>query len=193
MSFLQWVAQNWTFEVWPHQCQVQTDGQSLSWSCWTTLLLIQARMLLSFLAIRTHWLVFSWLLTSIPRSFSIRQLSKHWPQPSVLHGVVTQGQDPALSFVEPLDSPSIQPVQGAPADQYSHITWCCLHANWPRGHLITSPRLLMKVLNRTYPYSEPWGTSLVTSCQLEVIPFTTSLGLAIQPVFHPAKSVLVQP
>ncbi|RMC12472.1 hypothetical protein DUI87_09989 [Hirundo rustica rustica] len=52
-----------------------------------------------------------------PRSFSIRKLSKHCPQPAMLRGVVTQGQDLALSLVEPLAivlSPSIQPVQGYP-------------------------------------------------------------------------------
>ncbi|TRZ19229.1 hypothetical protein HGM15179_007902 [Zosterops borbonicus] len=36
--------------------------------------------------------------------------------------------------------------------------------------------------------TEPWGTPLVTSHQLNVTPFTTTLGPSIQPVFNPAKN-----
>ena len=64
-----------------------------------TLSLIQARMLLAFLATWVHcWLIFSWLSTNFPRSFSAGQHSK----PVALRGVVvTQVQDLALGLVEP--------------------------------------------------------------------------------------------
>jgi len=77
-----------------------------------TLFLIQARMLLAFLATWAHcWLMFSRLSTNTPRSFSTGQLSK----PVVLHGVVvTEAQDPEFGLVEPHTvglGPSIQSVQ----------------------------------------------------------------------------------
>ena len=79
-----------------------------------TLFLIQARMLLDFLAAwALCWLLFSRLLTNTPRSFSTRQLSSH-SSPSLHGAVVTQVQDLAFGLVETHTTnlgPSIQPVQ----------------------------------------------------------------------------------
>ncbi|KAK4826053.1 hypothetical protein QYF61_004168 [Mycteria americana] len=48
-------------------------------------------------------------------------------------------------------------------------------ANLLRVHSIPSSRSLIKILNRTGPNSEPWGTALVTGRQLDLTPFTTTL------------------
>ncbi|KAK4812355.1 hypothetical protein QYF61_017132, partial [Mycteria americana] len=56
---------NTAFEVRPHQCRVQ--GTITALVLLATLLLIQARMPLAFLATWAHcWLIFSWLLTNTP-------------------------------------------------------------------------------------------------------------------------------
>ncbi|KAK4831331.1 LOW QUALITY PROTEIN: hypothetical protein QYF61_016820, partial [Mycteria americana] len=104
---------NTAFEVRPHQCRVQ--GTITALVLLATLFLIQARMLLAFLATWAHCqLVFTRLSTNTPRSFSARQLPSH-SSPSLVAGVVvTQVQDPALGLVEPhtIDlSPWIQPLQ----------------------------------------------------------------------------------
>jgi len=65
-------------------------------------------------------------------------------------------------------------------------------ANLLREHSIPSSRSLIKIFNRTSPSNESWGTPVMTGCQLDLIPFTTTLGLAIQPVFHPAKCTPTQ-
>lgn len=41
------------------------------------------------------------------------------------------------------------------------------YTNWLRAHSIPSFRSLMKRWNRTGPNTEPWGTLLVTVCQLD--------------------------
>jgi len=72
---------------------------------------------LAFLATLAHcWLMFSWLSTNTPRSFSAGQLSRPlFPKPVALHGVVvTEGQDPAFGLVEAHTvglGPSIHSVQ----------------------------------------------------------------------------------
>jgi len=44
------------------------------------------------------------------------------------------------------------------------------------------------MLNKTGPKIEPWVTTLVTSRQLDLTPFTTTLRSPIQPVLYPVKS-----
>jgi len=93
-----------------------------------------------------------------------------------LHGVVvTQGQDPALGLVEPYTvglSPSIQPVQiplqSLPTlKQINNPAQLVSSANLLREHSIPSSRSLIKMLNKTAPKIEPWGTALVTGRQLD--------------------------
>ncbi|KAK4807043.1 hypothetical protein QYF61_018384 [Mycteria americana] len=48
-------------------------------------------------------------------------------------------------------------------------------ANLLRVHSIPSSRSLIKILNRTGPNTEPWGTPLVTGHQLDLTPVTTTL------------------
>ena len=60
---------------------------------------------------------------------------------------------------------------------------CCVNL-WPgykavssanllrRVHPIPSSRSLIKILNRTGPQTEPWGTPLVSGCQRDVTPAT---------------------
>ncbi|KAK4810855.1 hypothetical protein QYF61_008827 [Mycteria americana] len=48
-------------------------------------------------------------------------------------------------------------------------------ANLLRVHSIPSSRSLIKILNKTDPNTEPWGTPLVTGRQLELTPLTTTL------------------
>ncbi|KAK4827132.1 hypothetical protein QYF61_014526 [Mycteria americana] len=55
-------------------------------------------------------------------------------------------------------------------------------ANLLRVHSIPSSRSLIKILNRTGPNTEPWGTPLVIGCQLDLTPFTTAL--CAQPSSH---------
>jgi len=54
-----------------------------------------------------------------------------------------------------------------------------------------SSRSSIKILNRTGPSTDSWGTPLVTGCQLDLTSFTTILW-AIQAVLYSAKSVPVQ-
>jgi len=48
-------------------------------------------------------------------------------------------------------------------------------ANLLRLHSIPSSRSLIKMLNRSGPSSEPWGTPLMTGRQLDLTPLTTTL------------------
>ena len=82
-----------------------------------TLFLIQARMLLAFLATWAHcWLMFRWAVNQHPQVLSHQAAFQPlFPKPVALRGVVvTQVQDPALSLVEPHTAglgPLVQPVQ----------------------------------------------------------------------------------
>ncbi|KAK4816403.1 LOW QUALITY PROTEIN: hypothetical protein QYF61_016720 [Mycteria americana] len=106
-----------------------------------------------------------------------------FPKPVALHGVVvTQVWDPAPSLVEPHIIglvPSIQPVQiplvFLPSSRSTLLPNLVSSANLLRVHSICLARSLIKILNRTGPNTEPWGTSLVTGRQLDLTPFTTTL------------------
>ncbi|KAK4811045.1 hypothetical protein QYF61_015749 [Mycteria americana] len=60
-------------------------------------------------------------------------------------------------------------------------------ANLLRVHSIPSSRSLIKILNKTGPKTEPWGTSLVTSRQLDLTPFTTTLWARPSSQFLPSE------
>ncbi|KAK4823665.1 LOW QUALITY PROTEIN: hypothetical protein QYF61_005017 [Mycteria americana] len=106
-----------------------------------------------------------------------------FPKPVALHGVVvTQVQDLALSLLESHKiglGPSIQPIQiplaFLPSSRSTLPHNLVSSANLLRVHSIASSRSLIKILNRTGPSTEPWGTPLVTSCQVDLTPFTTTL------------------
>ncbi|KAK4827693.1 LOW QUALITY PROTEIN: hypothetical protein QYF61_020827 [Mycteria americana] len=106
-----------------------------------------------------------------------------FPKPVVLHGVVvTQVQDLALGLVEPhtIDpGPSIQPVWVSltflPSSRLTLPHNLVSSANLLRAYLIPSSRSLIKIFNSTASNTEPWGTLLVTGCQLDLTPFTTTL------------------
>ncbi|KAK4827472.1 hypothetical protein QYF61_018708 [Mycteria americana] len=99
-----------------------------------------------------------------------------FPKPVALHGVVvTQVQDLALSLVEPHTiglGPSIWPVQVPLSTLPPNLV---PSANLLRAHSIPSSRSSIKILNKSGPKTEPWGTPLVTGCQLDLTPFTTTL------------------
>jgi len=115
----------------------------------------------------------------------------HWtafqplfPKPITLRGVVvTEVEGPTLGLVEPHTvglSPSIQsvqmPLQSLPTlKQINTPTQLVPSANLLREDSILSSRSLIKILNKTGPKTEPWGTPLVTSHQLDLTPFTTTL------------------
>ena len=56
-------------------------------------------------------------------------------------------------------------------DQHSLPTWCHLQTYWG----CTQSRLLIKIFSRSGPGTDPWGTPLVTSRQLDLTPLTTTL------------------
>ncbi|KAF1629452.1 Serine/threonine-protein phosphatase 4 regulatory subunit 4, partial [Eudyptes filholi] len=62
-----------------------------------------------------------------------------------------------------------------PSSQSTLLPNLVLSANLLRVHSISLSRSLIKILNRTGPSTEPWGTPLVTSRQLDLTPFTTTL------------------
>ena len=67
-------------------------------------------------------------------------------------------------------------------------------ANLLQVHSIPSSLSLMSKLNKTGPSTDPWGTPLVTSLQLDSAPLmTTPLSSALQPVLKPPHWPLIQP
>jgi len=124
------------------------------------------------------------------------------PKPVALHGVVvTQVQDQALGLVEPRMTdlgPLIQPVQiplqSLPTlKQIDTPTQLGVVCKFTEGALSPLIQTLIKMLNRTGPKTEPWRTPLVTGCQLDLTPFTTTLcarpssQFFIQQRVHPCK------
>ena len=96
---------------------------------------------------------------------------------------MTQVQHTAFGLVELYTvglGPSIQsvqiPLQRLPTfkqiDTPPNLVSCAV---LQREHSIPSYRSLLKMLNKTGPKTEPWGTPLVISCQLDLMPFTTTL------------------
>jgi len=101
-----------------------------------------------------------------------------------LHGVVvTQVQDPACGLVEPHTvglGPSIQsvqiPLQSLPAleqiDTSSQLGVFCKLTLRVLSSLI---QIVIKMLNKTRPKAESWGTQAVTGHKLDLTPLTTTL------------------
>ncbi|KAK4828429.1 LOW QUALITY PROTEIN: hypothetical protein QYF61_026525 [Mycteria americana] len=133
--------------------------------------------------------------------FSRAAFQPLFPKPVALHGVVvTQVQDLTLGLVEPHTiglSPSVQPVQiplaFLPSSRSTLPHNLVSSANLLRARSIPSSRSLIKILNKTGPKTEPWGTPLVTGRQLDLVPFTTTLWAQpssqffTQQIVHPSK------
>jgi len=124
------------------------------------------------------------------------------PKPVALHGVVvTEVQDLALGHVEtPTDGlgPSMQPVQIPlqilpTLEQVDTPTQLGVICKLTEGPLNPSSISLRKMLSKTGPKAEHWGTPLVTGRQLDLTPFTTTLcarpfsQFFIQRRVHPSK------
>lgn len=96
---------------------------------------------------------------------------------STTWGCCDPQQDLALGFVEShitgLD-PSAK-EGGSTLQQINILTQLAVSANRLRAHWVPLSKPLIMTLNRTGPSAEPWGTPLVTSHQVEVPPFTTTL------------------
>ncbi|KAK4829093.1 hypothetical protein QYF61_002044 [Mycteria americana] len=192
---------NTAFEVRPHQCRVQghdhfpspagqtipDTSQDAIGHVGTLLAYIQA-------AVNQHSQVLLCQAAFQPL----------FPKPVALHGVVvtrtqhlvvTRGccdQDPALvvvcrtqhlallNFIQ-LASAHRSSLSRSPCRAFLLSSRSILppnlvsSANLLRVHLIPLSRSLIKILNRTGPSTEPSGTPLVTSCHLDLTPFTTTL------------------
>ncbi|KAJ7423037.1 hypothetical protein WISP_35360 [Willisornis vidua] len=115
--------------------------------------------------------------------FCLAALQPLCPLPVVLQAVVVaKVQDPALGLVKPHPTgfrPSIQPVQiplqSSPTlqqiDSPSQLGVICKFANHELNSLSRSS---IKILNKASCNTDPWGTPLVTSCQLDAAPLTST-------------------
>ncbi|KAK4827101.1 hypothetical protein QYF61_014203 [Mycteria americana] len=137
------------------------------------------------------------------------QVIFHWaafqplfPKPVALHGVVvTQVQDPALGLVEPHTvgpSPSIQPVQVPlqslpPLKQINTPTQLGVVCKLTEGALHPLIQIVDKDIKQNWPQHRALGN---TTCDWPPTGFNSihhnSLGLAIRPVFYPAKCTPIQ-
>ncbi|KAK4813748.1 LOW QUALITY PROTEIN: hypothetical protein QYF61_023684 [Mycteria americana] len=161
---------NTAFEVRPHQCRVQGDnhfptpaGHTIPDTSQDAIgFLGRLGTLLAHIqpAVDQHPQVL----------FCQAAFQPLFPKPVALHGVVvTQVWDPALGLVKPHTinlSPSIQPVQiplsFLPSSRSTLPPKLVSSANLLRVHSIPSSRSLIKILNKTGPKTEPWGTPLRT-------------------------------
>ncbi|KAJ7413559.1 hypothetical protein WISP_89808 [Willisornis vidua] len=124
--------------------------------------------------------------------FCLATLQPLCPQPVVLQGVVAaKVQDPALGLVKhhPIGiSPSLQPMQvplqSPPAfqqvDTPSQLGVICKFIN---GGLDSLTQIINKDIG---PNTDPWGTPLVTGCQRDAAPFTST------PQAWPSSQLLTQ-
>ena len=144
------------------------------------------RMPLAFLAARAHcWLMVNLLSTRTPRSLSTELLSSrstpslYWCMGLFLPRCRTLNF-PLLNLIRFLSAQlSSLSRSRSKAAQPSGVSTTPLSlvssANLLRVHSNASSRSLMKKLNKTGPSTDPWGTSLVTSLQLDSAPLITTL------------------
>ena len=78
------------------------------------------------------------------------------------------GPSPAISLCRTLCRPFLIPGRCT----VPHRGATCKHSE---GALSALVQVLNKDLNRTGPSTEPWGTALVSVCQLDVTPFTSTV------------------
>ncbi|KAF4792188.1 hypothetical protein TURU_124321 [Turdus rufiventris] len=113
--------------------------------------------------------------------------------------VVTQEQSSALGFAEPHTIASVHQssLQRSLCRAFLPLQQINTLAELGAIHKLTEGvcESLAQInidTKQNWPSSEPWGTPLVTICQMGVTPLTTTLGLATQPVFNLAKSPFSQ-
>ncbi|KAK4818988.1 hypothetical protein QYF61_022819 [Mycteria americana] len=172
---------NTGFEVRPHQCQVQGHDHCPSPAGHT--IFDTSQDAIGFLGhLGTLLAHIQVAVDQHPQVLlCLAAFQPLFPKPVVLHGVaMTQVQDLALGLVEPhtIDlGPSIQPVhiplQRLPTLPTLQLGVVCKLTEGALNPLRS--RSLIKIFNRTGPSTEPWGTPLVTSHQLDLTPFTTTL------------------
>ncbi|KAK4828032.1 hypothetical protein QYF61_022809 [Mycteria americana] len=126
--------------------QCKYKGMITSIVLLATLFLIKARMLLAFLATWAH----CWLISSSPNLIQLAQAHRS-------------------SLSRSLCRASL------PSSRLTLLPSLLSSANLLRVHSIPLSRSLIKILKKTGPKTKPWGTPLVTSCQLDLTLFTTSL------------------
>ncbi|KAK4821657.1 hypothetical protein QYF61_026755 [Mycteria americana] len=138
----------------------------------------------------------------LPLCSTVAAFQPLFPKPVALHGVVVaQVQDLALSLVEPHTiglGPSIQPVQiplqSLPTlKQINTPTQFGVVCKLTEGALDPLIQIIDKDIKQNWPQHRALGN---TACDRPPTGFKSihhhSLGLAIQPVFYPAKSTPVQ-
>ncbi|KAK4825916.1 hypothetical protein QYF61_003411 [Mycteria americana] len=186
---------NTVFEVRPHQCRVQGDnhfpspaGHKISDTSQDAIgLLGHLGTLLAHIQPAVDQ--YSQVL------FCQAAFQPLFPKPVALHGVVvTQVQDLALSLVEPHTiglGPSIQSVQ-IPL-KINTPTQLGVVCKLTEGTLDPLIQIIDKDIKKKWPQYSALGN---TTCDRPPTGFNSihhnSLGLAIQPVFHPVKSTPVQ-
>ncbi|RMC09885.1 hypothetical protein DUI87_12671 [Hirundo rustica rustica] len=157
-----------------------------------------ARMPLAFLATWAHAGSCSTAVDKDPQILYPLGIIPATMSPALPGVVATEVQDPALGLTEPHPvglSPLIQPAQ-IPLQRLPALQQISTPAEL--GVICKLPGLVLdplsQVINRgikqDWPNTEPWGTLLGTSCQLDGTPSGHhSLGPAPQPICHAAKSV----
>ena len=144
------------------------------------------RMPLAFLAARAHcWLIVNLSSTRTPRFLSAELLSSrsipslYWcmglflPRCRTLHL-------PLLNLIRFLSAQlsslsRCHWMAAQPAWCIYHSSQFCVISKLGEVHSNSSSRSLMNKLNKTGPSTDPWGTPLVTSLQLDSVPLMTTL------------------
>ena len=96
-----------------------------------------------------------------------------WPKCRAWHLALLQLIQLALAHWSSLSRPLCRAF--LPLSRLTHLPDLVSSANLVRVPSIPLPRSLIKILNRTGPSSDPWGTPLVTRRQLALTSFTTTL------------------
>ncbi|KAK4818658.1 hypothetical protein QYF61_017266 [Mycteria americana] len=162
---------NTVFEVRPHQCRVQGHDHFPSPAGHT--ISDTSQDVIGFLghlgtlpahiqpAVNQH----------SPVLFCLAAFQPLFPRPVALHGVVVTQL--ALAHRSSLSRSLCRAFLPSGRSTLPHNL--VSSENLLRVHSIPSSRSLIKMLNRTGPSTEPWGTPLVTGRQVDLTPFTTTL------------------
>ncbi|KAK4817894.1 hypothetical protein QYF61_002063 [Mycteria americana] len=183
---------NTVFEVQPHQCQVQGHdhfpgpaGHTISDTSQDAVGLFgHLGRLLAHVqpAVDQHPQVL----------FRRAAFQPLFPKPVALHGVVVTQAQALLNLIQlalahRCSLSSLPPIKQI--DAAAQID--TVSANLLRVHSIPSSRSLM-MFNKTGPKTGPWGTQLVTGCQMDLTPFTTTLwAQPSRQFFTQRRSVLI--
>ncbi|KAM9656645.1 uncharacterized protein ACIBXB_008917 isoform 1-T1 [Morphnus guianensis] len=172
---------NTVLEVQPHQCQIQGNnhllvpaGHTISDTGQDAVgLLGHLGTLLAHIQPAHPQVLFCWAA-----------FQPLFPKPVVLHGVaVTKCRTWHLALLNLIQLASAHRSSLSrslcraflPSSRSTLPPNLVSSANLLRVHSNPSSKSSIKILNRTGPSTEPWGTPLVTSRQLDLTPFTTTL------------------